>query len=114
MRFRRLAEWRPVHLVVAWCAYWLVLALSALGPVLPTLWQVTRPGARGSVSASVGDGVARFSVMRDGAAAWTGQVPLDTLALWLALPPLLLWVVWLRATTVHARRGAGARGRPVA
>jgi hypothetical protein len=94
MRFR-LAAWRPGHLLAAWCGYWLALALWALGPALPTLWQVTRPGAHGSASASVGDGVARLIVTREGATAWTGQVELGTLALWLTLPPLALWVLWL-------------------
>jgi hypothetical protein len=96
MKFR-LAAWRPGHLLVAWCVYWLTLALWGLGPVLPTLWQVTRPGAHGSVSASVEDGVARLTVTREAATVWTGQVELVTLALWLTLPPVALWVLWLRS-----------------
>jgi hypothetical protein len=103
MRFR-LAAWRPVHLLAAWCAYWLALALWALAPVLPTIWRVTRPSAHGSVSASMGDGVLRLIVTSEGATVWTGQVGLGTLALWLTLPPLLLWVFWLRAQ----RRPVGA------
>jgi hypothetical protein len=104
MRFR-LAAWRPGHLLVAWCGYWLALALWALGPVLPTLWQVTRPGARGSVSAGVEDGVARLVVTREAATVWTGQVELGALALWVTLPPLVLWVLWLRSQ----RRPTSAR-----
>jgi len=111
MRFR-LAAWRPVHLLAAWCAYWLVLALWALGPALPTLWQITRPGARGSVSASVDNGVAHLAVMREATSVWTGQIALGTLALWLTLPPLFLWVLWLRAQRRPA--SAAAHSRPVA
>jgi hypothetical protein len=36
---------------------------------------------------------------------WTGQVELGTLALWLTLPPLALWVLWLRSQ----RRSASAQ-----
>jgi hypothetical protein len=50
----RLAAWRPSRLLLAWCVYWLALVLWGLGPVLPTLWRITRPDAHGSVSASVG------------------------------------------------------------
>jgi hypothetical protein len=113
MRFR-LSAWRPHHLLMAWCAYWLGLALWALGPLLPTLWRVTRPGAHGNVSASVGDGVARLSVVRDAATVWTGEIGLGALALWLTLPPLLLWVRWLRAQRRPGSAAAAARGRPVA
>jgi hypothetical protein len=109
----RLAAWRPMHLLATWCVYWVALALWALGPALPALWRATRPDARGSVSASVGDGVARLTVTADAATVWTGQVGLGTLALWVALPPLLLSVIWLltrrRTASTTAAEPVGAR-----
>jgi hypothetical protein len=114
MRFR-IGTWRPAHLLVAWCAYWLALALWALGPMLPTLWRVTRPGAHGGVSVSAGDGAARLIVTEGAATVWTGQVALGTLALWVTVPPLILWLFWLRAQRRPAAHQAGEpRGRPVA
>jgi len=103
MRFR-LAEWRPGHLVAAWCVYWLGLVLWGLGPALPALWRATRPDAHGSVSASVGDGVARLTVVYQAVTTWTGQVPVGELALWVGVPPLLLWALWLRARSSGRRR----------
>ncbi len=99
----RLAAGRPSRLLLTWCAYWLALALWGLGPVLPTLWRITRPGVHGTVSASIDDGIARLAVVRDAATVWTGQIGVGELALWIGVPPLLLWALWLRA------RGAGRR-----
>ena len=90
-----LSRWRPRHLLMTWGAYWVALVLVALGPALQALWRLTRPGEHGSVSAGMDDGLLQLSVTGGGATAWTGSAPLGTLALWIAGPPLLLWLVWL-------------------
>jgi hypothetical protein len=110
----RLASWRPVHLVVAWCAYWVALALWGLGPALPTMWRITRPGEHGSVSASVENGVARLTLVHDAATVWVGEAAPGALALWVAVPPLLLWALWLRAQRRAATAPAASDRRPVA
>jgi hypothetical protein len=88
-------RWRPRHLLVGWGIYWAVLALVSLGSGLQAVWRMTRPDRHGSVSASFDDGLLRVSVIGDGVTAWAGATDLGTLALWVAGPPLLLWLAWL-------------------
>jgi hypothetical protein len=107
----RIARWRRGHLLAAWIGWWLLLAAWALGPALPILWRVTRPGRHGNVSASYGseEGV-RLVVSEGATSAWTGSVGIGELALWLAAPPLLLLLLWMwlarrdRADAPAARR----------
>lgn len=106
MRF--LSKWRPVHLVAAWCGYWLALALIGLGPAVSAIWRMSRPGQHGSANLSFGDGAFQLTVLREGTTVWSGEVSLIALALWLAVPPLLLWIFWLRAA--RRRRDAAAVG----
>ena len=106
----RLSDWRPRHLLAAWCLYWIALALATLGPVVPKVWHATRPGAHGSVSLSFGDGVFRLAVLGAGT-EWTGTAGVGALVLWLAVPPLVLWALWLAsrrriATGVASRAAA--------
>lgn len=97
----RLSAWRAGHLLIGWCIYWFVLLVALVGRALPTLWRVTRPDAHGSVSASIGDGVLKFVAAEGAAVGWTGEIRLTTLALLVAVPPMILWALWLRA---HRRK----------
>ena len=107
-----LRRWRASHLLWSWAAYWLVLVTVTLGPLLRAAWRVTRPGhSHGTVSASFGDGALRAIVTStgDGAQTWTAGTHLGPLAFWVAVPPLLLWALWLASRPKHA----GANARPV-
>lgn len=76
-------EWSARHLVASWLAYWAgLLAVVGWRP-LTEYWRLQRADAHGEVSL-----------------AYSGS--LLTLSLWVAGPPLLLFLVWL---------GARARGR---
>jgi len=90
-----LGRWRPQHLLLAWSAYWATLALVTLGPALRAIWNVTRPGQHGGVSAALDDSLLRLTVTSDTQTAWAGAAHVGTLALWIAGPPLLLWLAWL-------------------
>jgi len=115
-----LRRWRPRHLLLAWSAYWAALAAVALAPALKALARLTGPGEHGTASASFADGVLQVSIASPSAPAWTGGVAVGTLALWVAIPPLLLWLLWLArrpsrgpvATTPLSQREAalGAAG----
>lgn len=105
-----LSRWRPRHLLLTWGAYWVALVLLALGPALQAIWRLTRPGEHGSVSADLEDGLLRFTVIGENATLWTGSAPLGTLALWIAGPPLLLWLVWLLSRPWRGARPERAPG----
>lgn len=96
--FASLRRWRPLHLLGAWCAYWVVLASVGLGPALiAQLRVVRRPGTSETISASVHDGLFSASLSHGGSTVWSGSIHVLALALWVAGPPLALWLVWLAA-----------------
>ena len=93
LSFRR---WRPHHLFAAWSAYWVCLVLVKLGPALLSVWRMSqRPHGKGSVSAGMGDGTITATITDAGKTVWTGSTSVLTLALLIAAPPLVLWLVWL-------------------
>jgi hypothetical protein len=90
-----LRRWRAKHLLLAWVLYWIVLVVVALRPAIAMILRaINAPKGLGSISASVADGMATLTVLATGQ-TWTGTASLTSLALWLAGPPLLLWLVWL-------------------
>ena len=95
---------RAWHLLAGWGAYWVGLVLVTLGEPLGLLWRFSRQSGRhGSVSAGYENGVLQATVIDGARTAWSGATDPTTLALWLAGPPLLLWVLWL---VLRARAGA--------
>jgi hypothetical protein len=70
-------QWRARHLFGGWVAYWIaLLAVTAWRPLLE-YWRISRsPTGHGSV-------------------AYTYSGGMLALALWIAGPPLLLFVVWV-------------------
>ena len=94
-----LSRWQPRHLFLAWAAYWVVLLASVARPALRAMISaVSAPDGHGTMSASVEAGMLTFNVRSD-ALAWTGSASLTSIALWIAGPPLLLWMVWLATRT---------------
>jgi hypothetical protein len=108
-------RWRAGHLLASWCAYWGALLLGALGPAALAVWRVsqrvTGKNAMG-VTASIENGLARLVVTEHGAPAWTGQASLSTIALAIAVPPLVLWVGWLVTRRRPARADRSPLGAP--
>jgi hypothetical protein len=98
-----LSRWKPRHLLAAWSAYWVGLVVVTLGPAIVSLLRVALPaGAKGSASASVGDAGMHLEVIRQGATVWAGSARYVPVALWLAVPPLLLWLAWMAARPKRA------------
>lgn len=105
-----LARWRPYQLLLSWTAYWVLLLAVTLGPALPAILRATRAtGNHGEINASVSDTVLSFTVKEMGQVTWTGSVHFLTAALWIALPPLALWMLWLRARSRPTPRYRAAR-----
>lgn len=103
MKLLELRHWKPRHLLAAWSAYWAGLMLVTLGPAALAILRVTVPnGAKGSVSANFGDAGLQLVVKSGEVTTWFGQASVGSVALWLAAPPLLLWLAWL--ATRPARR----------
>jgi predicted ABC-type sugar transport system permease subunit len=94
-----LSRWRPRHLLLAWIAYWLVLLASvARPPLIAALRALSAPEGHGTMSAGMANGDLTFSVKTD-ALAWSGTASLTSIALWVTIPPLVMWAVWMVTRT---------------
>lgn len=90
--FRR---WRPRHLFAGWVAYWAALVGVTLGPAVIAAWPIVNgPHGKGSVNAGFQDGVLKLTVLNGTTTIWSGATTMATAALWLAVPPLLMWLAW--------------------
>jgi hypothetical protein len=98
-------RWKPSQLLLAWSAYWAGLVLVKLGPALLAGWRMSQHvDGHGSANANMGDGILSANIVDGGRTVWSGSISVLTLALLVALPPLLIWLVWLAAPsrTKHA------------
>ena len=83
-------------LIGAWAGYWVALAGVTLAPFWKWVWEISRiPGEHGSASLQAGDAGVTITAIKDGVTVYTGIAPITDLALWIAGPPLVLWLVWL-------------------
>lgn len=99
-----LHRWRWQHLLGAWVTYWAGLALVTLGPFARAAWRITQlPEGHGTISAGLENTIVRLVAIADGVTVWTGSAHLTTVALWVAGPPLLIWLAWLAR---RPRRGS--------
>ncbi|MEP7066892.1 MAG: hypothetical protein ABI889_12720 [Gemmatimonadota bacterium] len=84
------------HLLGAWGAYWAGLAGVTLAPFARWVWDLNRiPGQHGSASLSIRDAGVTLTALKDNVTVYSGVAPLWQVALWIAVPPLLLWLAWL-------------------
>jgi hypothetical protein len=70
-------HWQPRHLFRSWIAYWLALLAVVAGRPLLEYWRISRSASK--------HGTVGFSYSG-------GLLPL---ALWIAGPPLVLFLLWL-------------------
>lgn len=94
-----LRRWRPRHLLLSWCAYWVALILVKAGPALAAIWRLSQNADHGSVNVGVTDGIISANIVQAGQPAWSGSIAFTHLTLLVALPPLLLWMVWLASSS---------------
>ena|SRR5579885_2199139 len=73
-------------------AYWLLLALVGLGPIVVDVIRAVNGPAQSSVGVSFGNGALSITVTRAGNVIHTASMHFLTLALWLAGPPLAAWL----------------------
>ncbi|MFL5480890.1 MAG: hypothetical protein ACJ8AK_01750 [Gemmatimonadaceae bacterium] len=108
---------RVRNLLLAWSAYWLALIVVGLSPAISAIWRVTQAGpGKGNVNAAFGDGRLNATVIQDGITTYSGSTSLLSVALLLALPPLVMWAVFLVAAprTINAEKSAVGEGPAVA
>lgn len=102
-----LRRWRPVHLFAAWAVYWIALAV---GVVIPPLLAHLRihpvPGEHETFTAGFGDGVFSATLKYFDTVLWSGSIHFLAAALWVAGPPLALFVAWLAARRRERRHAA--------
>lgn len=96
-------RWRHRHLLTAWAVYWFALVVVKLGGAIAAVLRVSGPAAHGSAAGSFGDKGVTVTVTQGALTTWTGTSTLSAIALWVAGPPLALWLVWMLS---RPRRGA--------
>ncbi|HEX6059965.1 MAG TPA: hypothetical protein VFZ11_13225 [Gemmatimonadaceae bacterium] len=84
---RFLRRWSHRELLGSWVAYWIGLIAVVAAPAFLEWWRLQRTGAHGSVSVTVDAGAVEM-------------------ALWIAGPPLLVFVLWLLARPRTRARAA--------
>lgn len=91
---RSFRQWSPRALFLSWGVYWLVLLAVGLGPIIGPIWRATHGATGSSVKASFSNTIVSLTVTQAGQTTWTGSISVITVALWVAVPPLLLWMLW--------------------
>lgn len=90
-----ISKWRPAHLLGAWGAYWAGLVAVKLGPGISAIARLQSPGSKGSATFSFSDTELSAKVLDGATIVWQGTATLTEVALWVTLPPLALWAVWM-------------------
>jgi len=118
-----ISRWRHRHLLAAWVTYWAALVAVKLGGAISAIAQVSGPNGHGSASAGFGDKGLTLTVVNPGGTIWSGSSSLAAAALWVAGPPLLLWLAWMLkrprpdavrpATSAASRWGVDDSVRPL-
>jgi hypothetical protein len=88
---------RPWKLILGlWGAYWVALAAFALGPLAVAIIRATSGPDNGKSSVNFDFGTGGFSttVVDQGRTIYTGSISLVSAALWIAGPPLLIWLAF--------------------
>jgi hypothetical protein len=102
-----LSRWRASHLLGAWLAYWVVLFAVTLSPAIAAALRVVNtPSSHGKIDVS-SDGGSLVARITGPGVSWSGSTSLIAAALWIAGPPLLLWLAWLvtrRARATESER----------
>jgi hypothetical protein len=93
-----LDRWKPRHLLAAWTVWWTGLGVATLAEPLRLAWRITRPeGNHGNISASFENTMLKLTMSEQGRTLYESSAHFGTIALWIAGPPLVLWLLWMIA-----------------
>lgn len=107
MKLFSLSKWRLSHLLMSWLGYWLALIVIMLGPAIAAAWVATRSPNENNSAISLSWGSAAgvtASVVHHGETLWSGATSIAAIIGWAAIPPVVLWVIWLRVTSAQRAR----------
>ncbi|HEY7878893.1 MAG TPA: hypothetical protein VIC55_11730 [Gemmatimonadaceae bacterium] len=91
-----LSRWGHGRLLAAWSTYWVGLAAVTLTPtVVAILRALSASSGKASVSATLGNTVLNIVVTEAGKQTFSASAHLLPMALWIAVPPLALYGLWL-------------------
>jgi len=87
---------RPRAVFTSWIIYWICLLIVGLGPAIAAIWNATRgpDDNKSSVNVSFGGGLFSVKVVRSGLQTYAASIHLLAAALWIAVPPLAIWLLW--------------------
>ena len=95
------------HLLGAWGTYWAALAGVTLAPFARWVADLNRTaGHHASANLSLGDAGLTLTALKDNVTVYSGVAPLSQVALWIAVPPLLIWLAWLALRPSLSERAA--------
>ena len=94
MRFS-MRDLRPAHLLGAWATYWAGLVAVKLGPGIAAVTKMQAPGAKGSATVSLDNDHLTAKVFEGTRLAWEATSSVTTVALWVVVPPLVIWGIWM-------------------
>ena len=91
-----LSRWTPGQLLLSWGTYWAGLVAVKLGPAIREMYRVIQlPEGHGSINAGFSNGVVNLSVVEDGVTTLAHSAPFSTILLWVLVPPVVLWGIWV-------------------
>jgi hypothetical protein len=109
--FKFLRSWSAGKLFASWIAYWILLIGIGFRPALVAIWRATRDTPEhGSVNLSFGDSGFVLDVVKGGAKLYSGSIHLLPLALFVAGPPLAIWLLWVASRSKRSAPDAMIRG----
>jgi hypothetical protein len=91
-----LRAWRPAQLFTAWSVYWAGLLTFSLREVIAAGFNATQNG--GAITGGLSGSRVSVTVTQKAAETLEWSAGSAEMALWVAVPPLLLWAAWLIAT----------------
>lgn len=105
-------QFRVRNLLLAWSGYWLALIAVGLRPAIAAIWRLAHaPPGHGKIDAGISDAAGMHAtVIQDGITTYSGSVSMLTVVLLLALPPLVMWAVFLLAAPRTINAGESAPG----
>ncbi len=98
-----LAQWRPGHVIAAWFAYWIGLAgVTVMPTVLAIIHATHLPKDAATVGADFSNSLLSITVSEFGKTTHVASASVLEMALWIGVPPLALYGLWM---VTRARRG---------